>query len=86
MLEFTQTSHQQSMENHPQLFNILLKSTKNDPRSMKMRPWNVFGAKLRPGRLQDAKGSSLQSTLGAFLIENGVPRDHVGAHQEPNIC
>ena len=26
----------------------------NDPRSMKVGPWSVFGAKSRPGRLQDA--------------------------------
>ena len=31
---------------------ILLKSNKNDPRSMKMRPWSVFGAKSRRGQLQ----------------------------------
>ena len=31
---------------------------RNDPRSMKIRPWNVFGAKSRPGWFQDARGSS----------------------------
>ncbi len=34
---------------------------------MKMRPWNDFGTKLRPSRLQDALATSGLSVFGAFL-------------------
>ena len=59
---------------------ILPKSTKNGPKSRKIRPWTVFGAKSRPGRLQEASrtltASKTTSPFGASLAENGAPRDH----------
>ena len=51
----------------------------NDPRSNKIRPLSVFGAKSRPGRPQDGQGQLTYSTFGAFLVENGAPRGHLGA-------
>ena len=53
---------------------ILPKPTKNDPKSRKIRPWTVFGAKSRPGRLQDGPRTSKDSLFGALLAENVVSR------------
>ena len=50
------------------------KSTKNYPKSMKMRSWSIFGAKSRPGRLQDAPRQLGYSTFGASLVENVASR------------
>ena len=58
---------------------ILPKSTKNGPKSRKIRPWTVFGAKSRPGRLQDAPPHLPGNPFGAFLAEKGAPRGHLGA-------
>ena len=57
---------------------ILPKSTKNGIKSTKIRPLSVFGAKSRPGRLQDALVTSGLSVFGAFLVENGASRGHLG--------
>ena len=46
---------------------------------MKIRSWNGFGAKSRPGRLQDAPGRTSYWTFDAFLVENGARRGHFGA-------
>jgi hypothetical protein len=50
---------------------------------MKMVPWIVFGAESRPGRLQDANRKLGDSTFGAFLAENGVPRADSGPQENP---
>ena len=53
---------------------ILPRSTKNAPKLRKMRSWNVFGAKSRPGRLQVGPPGKNSYSLGAFWVENVAPR------------
>ena len=47
---------------------------KNDPESMKLVPWSVFGANSRPGRHQVAPRNSVYSVSAAFWAENVAPR------------
>ena len=60
------------------LHNICPISVQDQPKgnlkSMKMCPWTVFGRWSRPGRPQDAKGSSGDLAFGSLLAENGAPR------------
>ena len=42
---------------------------------MKMCPWSVFGAKSRPGRLQDALLRIYQYAQGRFKAEHVAPRE-----------
>ena len=46
----------------------------NDPRSMRMRPWSVFGAKLRPGWLLQRRKTKFSANLVRFSTENCAPR------------
>ena len=55
-----------------------------------MRPWSVFGAKSRPGRLQDGKPGQGYSTFGTCLAENvtsrvdfRTPGTHVSIKKSP---
>ena len=41
-----------------------------DPKSMKMRLWNIFGAKPRPSRLQLAQPLKKYDSFGSVLAEN----------------
>ena len=50
------------------------KSSKSGPKSIEMRPWSGFGAKSRPGPLQDAHPGIYPYNLGASLAENVVSR------------
>ena len=47
---------------------------KSDPKSMKMRPWNVFGAKSRPCWLQDPPTRWVYSTLWRLFGRKWCPR------------
>ena len=38
-----------------------------------MRPWSGFGAKSRPGPLQDARPNLRCTTLTTFWLENAAP-------------
>ena len=53
-------------------------SFQNQPKtiakSIKIRPWTVFGAKSRPGWLLGGPGRTGYSTFGAFLAESDAPR------------
>ena len=85
-LGFDQKSHQELTGKPWQICRKSVQNpSKNNPKSMKLRPWSVFGAKSRPGRLQDAPRRTEYSTFGAFLVENGAPSDNFGAQQDPNI-
>ena len=64
IVEHPSKSYAKSLQNQPKI----------NPKSIKIRPWSVFGAKSRPGRQQDAQGSLVQSPPGAFLAENVAPR------------
>ena len=50
------------------------KSSKSGPKSIEMRPWSGFGAKSRPGPLQDAHRNSGDWDFEASLAENVVSR------------
>ena len=50
---------------------------------MKMVPWTVFGAKSRPGRLQERSPGNPSKFMRAFLAENCTRRGHVGAQRVP---
>ena len=52
---------------------------------MKMLPWNVFGSKSRPCRLQGAPRHSGLSFFGAFLAENDAPRGILGSSGDQNL-
>ena len=85
-LEFDQKSHQEIIDKSCQIGRKSIKNpSKNDPKSMKLLPWNVFGAKSRPGRLCDAPGHLEELTLERFLAENGIPRGHFGAQRGSQI-
>ena len=64
---------------------VLPTSTKNGPKSRKIRSLSVFGAKSRPGRLQDALPHLPGNPFGACLVENGAPRDHFGPQRGAKI-
>ena len=53
-----------SCKNNP---NFFPKPTKNEARSIQMHPWNVFGAKSRTGRLQDAPPQDLPVQPGRLF-------------------
>ena len=76
--------HKKSLEICPKSFQH---RPKNDPRSIKIRPWSVSGAKLRPGRLQDAQGQLYYWTFWAFGGWNCIPKDvfwnSVGSRMDP---
>ena len=65
--------YDKSLKKKPICSKLLPKPTKNEARSIQMHPWNVFGAKSRTGRLQDAPPGTYQYNLVAFLTENGAP-------------
>ena len=44
------------------------KSSKSGPKSIEMRPWSGFGAKSRPGPLQDAHRNSKYWDFEASLV------------------
>ena len=67
--------YQTSFQNRP----------KYDPRSKEMRPWSVFGAKLRPGRLKEGSPGSPSKSLSALLAENVAPRIGFGTVGESKI-
>ena len=60
--------HETNVKNPPNIYK------KNDPRSMKMHPWIVFGAKSRPSRLQEGGGGPPRGTPGGTP---GGPRHHL---------
>ena len=53
---------------------------KNNPKSMKMRPWNAFGTKSRPGRPKDAHRISGYLSFWCLSGRKWCPRD---TFQEP---
>ena len=59
---------------------IVAKSSKNDPRSMKIHFWNVFGTKSRTGRLQDGRGRIF---LEHLLIKIGLQGGISGSYRVP---
>ena len=50
------------------------KTNQNDPKSRKIRPWTVFDAKSRPGRLQKRIRTNDRLVWSTFLVENVVAR------------
>ena len=80
-------NHENCIENLSQMSPISLKNLLN---SILGSFWNVFGAISRPGRLQDAPRRLGDSTLGAFLGENGAQRSHswdpLGYKMAPKSC
>ena len=55
------------------------------PYLMKIRPLRVFGAKSRPGRLQNAAARLLGNPFGAFLVESCVPRANFGPQHPTSV-
>ena len=51
-----------------------------------MHPWIVFGAKSRPGRLQDAWAGLPGNPFGGFLAENVAPRVDFGTPGKSKIA
>ena len=67
-----------SFKIHQKLVQNPSKINKNRPKSRKMRPWDVFGANLRPGRLQDARCHSVRSPPWSLFGRKGHPGDRFG--------
>ena len=61
---------------------ILPKPTKNDPKSRKIRPWTGFGAKSRPGRLQDASGVKKFGFREPFWLKMSLQGSVLGSQEK----
>ena len=85
-LGFDQKSHQEIIDKPCQIGRTSIQNPpNNDPKSMKLLPWNVFGAKSRPGRLQDGSRTTAVRPKINFLVENGAPRGHFGSQRVSKI-
>ena len=62
--------------------NILPKSTKNGPKSRKIRPWTVFGAKSRPGNPKSLQNRTSEYRR-TFWTPAGLPHGPIGAPFSP---
>ena len=89
MLEFAFELFAKSTENHEISGKSVPTSFQNQPKavpkSMKMIPWTVLGAKSRPGRLKVARCNSGSRVFGEFSVENGAPRVDFGTPGKPKI-
>ena len=75
-------NHEKSIQTSPKSFPNRSKTT---PKSMNMRPWIIFGAESRPGRLQEGRGYSGDSVFLSVLAENVAPRVAFGIPGKPKI-